>query len=96
MIVTTYTCDKCHHSQEKQATPRQLWEIGIGITVFGSRISSYSRSLCNEQLWCRECIVSVGLLPPTESERKDAPSQPPTLEDLLREMIQEEISSAQP
>ena len=27
-IVTTYTCDKCFHSQDN---PEQMWDIGIAV-----------------------------------------------------------------
>jgi len=93
MIVTTYTCDKCSHAQEKS---EQMWDIGILVREPNSTkyTSSYSQNPKSMQLWCRACVVKLGLLP----SKKDDPPKPdpiPTFEEMIREIIQEEIEGSQ-
>lgn len=92
-IVTTYTCDKCGHHQTKND---QMWGIGVvlqhGMEVSNSR---YSTSLIPQAkgLWCRKCIESIGLLcEAPKPDDKDAPP-PPTLEDMIREIVQNELET---
>ena len=94
-IVTTYTCDKCNHSQESMEKPKQLWEIGILVRE-KSRIalSQYSLSPKMSKLWCRSCVQSLGLLP-QEKTTPPTPTPTPTFEDMIREIIQEEIEDSQ-
>lgn len=91
MIVTTYTCDKCGHSQD---TNDQMWSIGILIDDYPTSSPSYSSRVPNpNRLWCRACVESLGLLP----RAKDAPPLPtplPTLEDMVREIVREEVEEA--
>ena len=90
MIVTTYTCDRCGHDQ---TTDEQMWQIGIWLNHFGGRYGP-SREPSNIQLWCRDCIESLGLLPQAGGA-KDAPpppDPPPTLEDMIREIARQEMA----
>ena len=93
MIVTTYTCDKCGH---EQIGSDQMWNIGISVTVY-SRTPQYSHSRepLKGELWCRPCVVKLGLLP--TSEAVNDPPQPdpvPTFEEMIREIIKEEIDES--
>ena len=95
MIVTTYTCDKCGHSQERPGSPKQLWDVGIGIEVVGSsRSYSTSPPLFHAKIWCRDCVTKAGLLLPSRTDEEKAPTPPPTLEDMIRELIKEEIDDS--
>jgi len=92
VIVTTYTCDKCRHSQEGS---EQMWDIGITVIHRPQPTRySYSREPVEKALWCRKCVESLGLLP---AEKTDPPTSTPTptFEDMIREIIQEEIEASQ-
>lgn len=93
MIVTTYTCDKCGH---EQTDDEQMWDIGVSVAYhsFAQR-DNYRKEPVKKELWCRACVVKLGLLS-TSSVTSD-PSQPETpltLEDIIREIIREEIDSS--
>lgn len=87
MITTTYTCDKCGHNQTND---KQMWDIGISISTH--LYIAHNRNLAKRELWCRSCIESVGLLPPSPDSRKPPPDEPLSMEDLIREIVREEIS----
>jgi hypothetical protein len=87
MIVTTYTCDKCGHLQEND---EQMWDVEIACS---HRPSTYTRRrVVKKALWCRPCVVQYHLLPAAK-EDKPAPTPPPTFEDMIREIVQEEMNS---
>lgn len=91
-IVTTYTCDKCGNMQEDD--PLGMWQLEIKV---GERTKSNYTSRMQPVkvgLWCRSCVVKIGLLPPTKDD-PPAPTPPPTFEDMIREIIQEEIEASQ-
>lgn len=84
----SYTCDKCGHTQD---TEDQMWETGVLLRHTGGRhIYSSNFTPSFEQLWCRKCIVSVGLLAPS-IKKESEPTTPPTLEDMIRDIVSEEI-----
>jgi hypothetical protein len=45
-------------------------------------------------LWCRSCVEQFGLLPILEKEKNKVIEPEPTLEDLLRAIIKEEIAES--
>ena len=91
-IVTTYTCDKCGSSQTETSNPRQMWQVAISFSDAGKPNYPMHRTLTHGKLWCRDCVVSAGLVPP----KVDEPTPKPlTLEDIVREIIHEEIESSQ-
>ncbi len=93
MIVTTYTCDKCGHEQTDNG---QMWNIGVSVISHSHQQQhSYSRGPLKGELWCRPCIVKLGLLP--TSKVVNDPPQPdpvPTFEDMIREITREEIDDS--
>ena len=91
-IVTTYTCDKCGSKQTEPSNPRQMWRVAINFSDAGKPSYPMHRTLAHEKLWCRDCVVSAGLVPP----KVDEPTpEPLTLEEMIREIIQEEIGNSQ-
>ena len=97
MIVTTYTCDKCGHEQTKRD---DMWDIGIlarthgTVMAPGTGLHPYSSSKAQE-LWCRPCVVELGLLPVPKPKAKAAAKPPPeTLVDKIRVIIREEIEAS--
>lgn len=92
-ITTTYTCDRCGHSQNSQT---QMWALRVVVQHLpiphnwcGDRW--YPND--NTPVWCRSCCEKIGLVgkPPTVIE----PSVyvPTSLEDQIRAIIQEELSN---
>lgn len=86
MIVTTYSCDRCDHNQ---TTNQQMWEVGVHLR----HCEGTTHSTQHKALWCRKCVEAVGIFPsPLQKRGEDqTPPPAPTLEDMLREMIREEI-----
>ena len=83
MITTTYTCDRCGHSQDNSV---QMWRVEISI---GSPLMNLKR----DALWCRKCCVEMGLIssrPHATPPDPPAPDPAPTLEDLIRAIVREE------
>ena len=86
-VKTTYTCDRCGHSQE---TNEQLWTLTASLNSFLLTYSTTKKSA----LWCRNCVEQFGLLPIIEKEKNKVIEPGPTLEDLLRAIIRSEIKDA--
>lgn len=86
MIATRYICDKCGNSQE---TSSQMFSVGVVIEHVG--FTTYTRPKVTV-LWCRKCTEEMRLLERGEAEQAKNPLPPaPTLEDMIREIVQEEI-----
>lgn len=83
MIVTTYTCDRCDHSQEEK---EQMWELKLTTHALGASYSSPTKK--SEALWCRKCMEVYSLLPQVEVKKEDVIKPAPTIEDLVREITQ--------
>lgn len=87
-----YTCDKC---KEVLATPRGALRVEVSTAVFTSdgtetqcAYASQKRTECTA-LFCEPCARKAGFL-----NRLEEPVKAPlTLDDWLRELIQEEISA---
>ena len=92
MIITTYTCDKCDHEQAEPDNPRQMWRVAISFSDAIKPNYPVYRSQEREKLWCRDCVVNAGLVPPTKDEPTPLPL---TLEEIVREIVQEEIGESQ-
>jgi hypothetical protein len=81
-ITTTYTCDRC---AVNQTTDEQFWKIGVTYATLNS--SFPQPTFARRMHVCRICAEELGLVPPATLP---APP-PPTLEDLIREIIQSEL-----
>ena len=95
MITTTYKCDNCGHEQK---TREQMWDIGVSLRPNGGYpglLSSGPPSPYEkpkpEELWCRECVEKLGLLPANGgAPKEDTEPEPPTLEDMIRQIVRGE------
>ena len=77
MITTVYKCDKCGNEQDAR---EQLYTIVVTAgTVWGQ---SYHKSIDV----CRSCLESFGIYVTKKKEDEPRP-QPPTIEELIREII---------
>lgn len=86
-ITTTYKCDRCGHEQEEHSDkPRQMWTIEVGIRSKHNHMLSSRQN----QLWCRTCVEDVHMLQiPAQGKQREIPPKP-SLEELVREIVQEE------
>ena len=90
MITTTYICDKCKHAQP---STEQFWQIEI-VANNVQHLERYapSRSFVSDQYKmhvCRNCLEALGI---HRKERPpDAPA-PPTLEDIITEIVRNTVS----
>lgn len=78
MITTTYKCDKCGNVQE---TPEQFWTIGVGAGI-PTRAISIDRAM---QV-CRRCLENLGYH--VKQPRPPNSPPPPTIEELIREILE--------
>lgn len=85
-IETAYVCDRCDH---KQKTPAKMWKVGIVVNHIGHVQVSSPRS---SQLWCDDCTNKFSLTPKPFSAFPDEGPKPPTLEDIIREIVFETVS----
>lgn len=90
MKITTYTCDRCGESDQDN-------KIGLEkVGVFVGKYQHYGKNCEYIQEWCQKCLLRTGL----QTERNSGPTSitdkilpPPTLEDLVREIVREEVNS---
>lgn len=92
MRKTILTCDRCEKEVEK------LIEVGAGERKhrYGSSYGTgtpYYEVYQLDAEWCLDCCIEMGIAQPCK-EVKAQPIQPlPTLEDMIREIIREEIDN---
>lgn len=87
-VKTTYTCDLCGHTQDDS---NQMWWVGVSIDQNRHTSQRYAKM---DQLWCRACALKRHLLPFSDEKQKAKAPPPPTLEDLVREIVREEVADA--
>jgi len=88
-----FVCDRCKASAE---TKEEKEELGLGKLCLGFDVSHYAYSTptvyTGHQIWskewCRKCRKELGILE-EELRKEDAP-EPPSLEDMVREIVQSE------
>jgi len=90
---TTYTCDRCGKSAVDN--DRFLKPITVRIGASWSRDGWVDAAIPTRH-WCEECIVAMGIMHPGSFglPKETAPVIPPTLEEVIREIMREEISEA--
>lgn len=85
MITTIYKCDRCGHEQPHY---EQMWDIAV---ICGHHSWSATHSEREKALWCRKCAETFHLLPPDRKPAAHVLPEKPTLEQLIREIIREEL-----
>ena len=88
MIVTTYTCDRCGHSQTGEGN---LWTVRVQV---GPGVNhQFNHYDGNKLLWCRPCIEFFNNLLSLFRDAKPSPDAPPppTIDDMIREIVREEL-----
>lgn len=82
-VRTLYICDRCGNEQDKAA---QFWTVGVTANCGELRMSTYFVPGKYIQV-CRPCLDNMGVLVKEKPKDQESP-QPPTVEDLVREIIQ--------
>ena len=92
MLRTIWECDCCNKSQDENKPPMFKVAVCFQDTCerhYPSRtIESYPKK---EALWCEECIARHGL---KFIKSVAPPVPPPTIEEILREIMRDEIQEA--
>lgn len=100
----TFTCDRCKHAQARDRkfgdADRWMKTIDVvmrdGYTTSGAiRSADHGTTFVKTVIWCDQCCAEMGIgdLHSLSPRVPDAPPQP-TIEDMLREIMREEIGSA--
>ena len=84
------TCDRCKKNV-KPNSDEQFWEVGI-VTACRPRTIAHKQLYCVDAKYkmevCRDCIEDFGMVP---SERTPPPPAPPSLEDMIFEIVQNAV-----
>ena len=89
-ITTIYKCDKCGHEQD---TGAQMWRVEIFVSHYNdSQQTNAHKNL--SKLWCRACVEDVGLLPYATRPKPAEVVEVPTLEEMIRNVVQDEIAAS--
>jgi hypothetical protein len=86
---TTWMCDRCKESSNDRKA--------LALETIGIRWNQYqsaSQSLIHQAEWCVKCRVEMGVVGPSHDPNAQPIAPPPTLEDVIRELIKEEIDNA--
>jgi hypothetical protein len=79
---TTYSCDKCRAEFSDRKT---LKCITVQVGNYAAEGGLYSRNAD----WCLPCLQEFGIVP--KSERKPTTVPAPSLEDMIRQIVREEM-----
>ncbi len=85
---TTYTCDRCKKSSVGK---NEIGLQGIGVVWGHHRTTDYAERGAE---WCRACRILFGVEYPTNQPAAPVQDPPPTLEDLIHEIVQQKIGDA--
>lgn len=88
------TCDRCNR---RVLDPSKLWAVAVVVVDYrrfvpGSSAGAHSHSEHRKE-WCDDCVREIGILPKPKVKNEE-PEPPLSLEDLVREIAQEEIEAA--
>ena len=85
--ITNYKCDKCGNIQH---TAEQFWTVGVKARTIASQQQVYDSSFSLPPMEvCRKCLESLGLYPTKKTVEAEGYA-PPTLEELIIEIVQRE------
>lgn len=97
-LMQSYVCDRCGHEQlsDRKFTDTDRWMFTVtvisetGFTRGPRNVMRADRKGC--VFWCQNCCQEVGVLAPPEPVAKT--QEPPSLEDMIREIVREEVGHA--
>ena len=93
MQKTFFTCDRCGEGWEV-VDPKdpQRWQVSIGLDCMPISSPYVHTPILPNAHWCRKCVVEMGLLDGHDKEPRDiSPATPPSIEDIIREIVREEV-----
>ena len=93
MKTVTYECDRCGNMIDDH---EQAWNLAITIACEPRVPDHYPTWVSKERRaqWCRPCMEHydlVGMSTGSDAKRSDPP---PTIEELVREIVREELPDA--
>jgi hypothetical protein len=94
--VTTYRCDRCGlESQDSNVLNLKTVAIGTKTERYSSYGPGYNLSdhQLREKEMCQKCREELGIYDPKPTKAEDLPKAFPSLEEIIREIIREEISN---
>ncbi len=86
---TFYICDRCNKSQENDS--KDMHTVAIVIRSVPPPRFAQVHDGSHKKLWCRECLARVGIVD-WEEPGVTPPTSPPTLEDMIIEIVGEVIA----
>lgn len=92
---TIFTCDHCKETAVDQRD--FLTEVRVQLaSPYAYSSGGFRDSNVQSAAWCKKCLVEFGLVHVgnTHLPAAAAPAVPPTLEEVLRAIVQEEIQAA--
>lgn len=96
MIKTTYTCDRCKKDQPER---KDVYEIKLtaegGSYAYSTGRFNSIAAFQSGAHWCRACLIETGFFTWTTAEAKP-PETPPTLEEMIRQIIATAIEEHSP
>ncbi len=86
---TTYTCDRCG----KWEVDKSDFLVPVAVRVGSSWAKDgWTNAIIPTQMWCKECIAAMGILHPgTMGMNAPLLSVAPTLEEVIREIVRDEV-----
>lgn len=87
-----YICDKC---KVITASRDNFWTVDLGYKSMSSQHYT-SRTAAGSLDYCRDCMIELGFLcgmQTAEDRDKPKPQAAPSIEDFIREIVQEEIAN---
>lgn len=93
MIKVIWECDRCGAKEElpQNYVSQKMFRVAFGIldrNAYGTQDPLLRSRI--DQVWCEDCLQHFGLQPTPGK----AAVPLPTLEDVLREMMREELADA--
>ncbi len=88
-VTKLYVCDRCGKTQENDE--KDMHYVGIQVTDIYPRYASSSAGI-NQKVWCRKCLVEVGIVSWTQPDATPPPT-PPTLEDMIHEIVADAVAN---
>ena len=86
-VETNYTCDKCGNVQHKID---QFWRVGVMAMPYSGATNRYQNFTLDPLEVCRDCLEAFGIYP--QKKTLESPTyNPPTLEELIIEIVQREL-----
>lgn len=94
MIKVFYKCDRCEKQDDDNKM--QLWVVCVRYQSYSkdsqNLYSALSSNSTDPVQWCRECSIKMGIPLGSLEERKSVTNElPPTIEDMIREIVRQEM-----